>query len=334
MVSLSYDESVVPKKRIRSAWYQEDEPHSTCRGIRRKEARTVVFFLLFGLGILAGMAAETAESSGSRLILLAPDNADYTTLSDPEVNRHHPSANLRLLVIREGKLLRDHGLEDTWSHRSRTERSRAKNLFEDAAIIESVEISPDRQSGVLVRLWIDAVGSDGLLSGNSAITWIDPLHAQGKWTLALPPNRFVQQAHVLDQGRGVVILTATPESIGADLTLYDQEGGTLYHLDEEAGSVLDLRISRAGAFLGVEIAYPSHDGLPDRGIVILDRLQKGNWTYTWSYGDSSEPNGWTLRDDGNLEVRSPGRSTLYDRTGQEIIPSNHRRRQSRAIRNP
>jgi hypothetical protein len=67
---------------------------------------------------------------------------------------------------------------------------------------------------------------------------------------------------------------------------------------------------------------------------MIDRLQNGSWTYTWSYGDSGEPVGWTLRDDGILEIRFPGSSTLFDRTGQAIIPNNLKRRQSRGGRNP
>jgi len=327
---LTYDETVVVRFRTNIQSYQGADRRSTGQepGIghfRLRTGRPLLLLLLFLF------PARALAGPGDRLALFQREDPENQALSIPGGIQDYPDSGLRLLIFRNGSVVLDRGLRDTRSERAEAGAAAGKTLFPDSEILETVEISPDDQSGVLVRTWIRPPGKDGSLSGNVSVAWIDPDHPRGRWSLPLPPDRFVEQAHVLDQGRGIALMTATPEQSGIDFTLYDRHGDSVYHLDAAAGSVLDFRATRAGAFLGLEIAFPEDQNLPEMGILVLDRLQNGSWIYTWSYGDDREPVEWTLRDDGVLEIRTPGRSETYDRTGRPLIPRNRKGRRLRSF---
>ncbi|MBD3869602.1 MAG: hypothetical protein IFK94_15890, partial [Acidobacteria bacterium] len=53
------------------------------------------------------------------------------------------------------------------------------------------------------------------------------------------------------------------------------------------------------------------------------------WHYSWTYGDPEEPTEWILMDNGVLEIRTPGKTVQFDRTGEPILPPGRKRRQKR-----
>ncbi len=275
-------------------------------------------------------AGAATLTSGDGMVLLDRDNPDYAAQNIPAAITTYPEASLRLLVFRNDSIVFDHGLRDEWSQpRIPGGGQGDRPLFEGITVTESVELSPDGLTAVIMETRIAPPRRGGALEGDVGITWIDPGNPQGRWSQDLPPGRFVSHIHVLDSQSGFALMTATPDGDGADFTLYDSEGGVEYHLDEVVGQVLDFRITRAGAFIGLDIAYPERPGLPDRTLLVLDRLQNGQWHYAWTYGDPTEPTGWTLMDNGVLEINTPGKTVRYDRTGVPIIPANRKRRQKR-----
>jgi hypothetical protein len=275
-------------------------------------------------------AAPGPVTSGDGIVLLDRDNPDYAVQNISPAITSYPEASLRLLVFRDDSIVFNHGLRDSWSRpRNPAGSQNGRPLFEGATVTEAVELSPDGLTAVIMETRIAPTNRSGTLEGDVGITWIDPENPRGRWSQDLPPGRFVSHIHVLDRQSGFALMTATPDGVGADFTLYGTEGDVEYHLDEVVGKVLDFRITRAGAFIGLDIAYPARPDLPDRTILILDRLQNAQWHYAWTYGDSAEPTGWTLMDNGVLEVLTPGKSIRYDRTGTPIIPSNRKRRQKR-----
>ncbi len=283
---------------------------------------------LLGVGLVLACLPAAAAAPGDGMVLLSRDSPDYAALPISPAITSHPDAPLRLLVFRDNAVVFNHGLRDNWS----APRNTAGGvLFEGPSVVDSVELSPDSLTAILMETRIGPPKRGGALEGSVGITWIDPGNPRGRWSVELRPGRFIRHIHVLDLQSGFALMTDTADGDSADFTLYNPEGGVEYHLDEVTGTVLEFRITRAGAFIGLDIAYPERPDLPDRTILVLDRLQTARWGYSWSYGDSREPIRWTLMDNGVLEIRTPGKTMRYDRTGVPIIPANRKRRQKRVL---
>ena len=290
---------------------------------RSRTGSTILLAALF-LSLSAVMAAT------DRMELFNRDDPAYAALAISPALTSYPEAGLRLVVFRDGAVVFNHGLRDEdYRPRNPAGGTGDRPLFEGRSVTDAVELAPDGLTAVIMETRIAPPSRGGSLEGDVGITWIDPGHPRGRWSLELPPGRFPSHIHVLDQQSGFALMTAAPNSDGADFTLYDIEGNVEYHLDDVAGKVLEFRITRAAAFIGLDIAYPERPGLPDRTLTILDRLQNAQWHYSWTYGGPAEPTDWTLMDDGVLEIRTPGRTVRYDRTGEPIIPPNRKRRQKR-----
>ena len=287
------------------------------------------FYHLLGVTLVLACLPAAAVTPGDGMVLLDRDSQDYAALHIPPTITSYPDAPLRLLVFRDNAVVFNHGLRDNWSG---PRNIPGGDLFEGPSVVEAVELSPDGLTAILTETRIEPPKRGGSLEGTVGITWIDPRNPRGRWSLELRPGRFVSHIHVMDLQSGFALMTDTADGDGADFTLYNPEGGVEYHLDKVVGSVLEFRITRAGAFIGLDIAYPERPDLPDRTILVLDRLQTARWDYSWSYGDSREPTGWTLLDDGVLEIRIPGKTVRYDRTGVPLIPPDRKRRQKQ-VRN-
>ena len=288
------------------------------------------YHLLAAVCLLTSISMAAPIRSGDGIVLINRDSPDYAALDISPAITSYAEAALRLVVFRDDSIVFDHGLRDD-GYQPRNPAGSVKNrpLFEGRTVTDAVELAPDGLTAILIETRIAPPKKDGKLEGDVGITWIDPGHPQGRWSLDLPAGRFVSHIHVLDGQAGFVLMTATPDSEGADFTLYNEKGETEYRLDDVVGKVLDFRITRAAGFIGLDIAYPERPGLPDRALLVLDRLQNARWHYAWTYGDPGEPTDWTLMDNGVLEIRIPGKTMRFDRTGTAIIPPNRKRRQKR-----
>ncbi len=288
------------------------------------------YHLLAIVCLLASFPAIAAVPlpSGDGLVLINRDNPDYAAQNISPAISSYPEAGLRLLVFRNDAIVFNHGLRDDTSQ-PQGAGAEGRRLFEGRTVTDAVELAPDGLTAIIIETRLDPPKRDGSLKGDVGVTWIDPMNPRGRWSLDLPSGRFASHIHVLDRQSGFALMTATPDGDGADFTLYDSEGGVEYHLDEVAGNVLEFRITRAAGFIGLDIAYPERPGLPDRTLLVLDRLQNARWHYSWTYGDPEEPTEWILMDNGVLEIRTPGKTVQFDRTGEPILPPGRKRRQKR-----
>jgi hypothetical protein len=281
------------------------------------------------LPVFFSAAAAALPRSGDGLVLINRDSPDYAAQNISPSISSYPEAGLRLLVFRDDAIVFDHGLRDDGYKPRNPAGTAGRPLFQGRSVTDAVELSPDDMTAIIMETRLNPPNRSGSLEGDVGITWIDPSNPRGKWSLDLPAGRFVNYIHVLDHQSGFALMTATPDGDGADFTLYDATGKVEYHLEEVAGKVLDFRITRAAGFIALDIAYPERPGLPDRTLLILDRLQNARWHYSWVYGGPDEPTDWTLMDNGVLEIRTPGKTVQFDRTGEAILPPGRKRRQKR-----
>lgn len=229
------------------------------------------------------------------------------------------------MVFRGGSAIFDRGLrnEKVAAPLSRAGDSPA----EEEGYVEDAEVSPDGGYAVVLSTRYrrpisppDAVAT----RGRTELTWIDPAHPRGLWSVQLEEGRWVKSVVPLALRHGVAVASVADADGPADLRLYGPEGAEVLRLKGEEGSVIAMKAASHGAFLAVDLAYTDRQDFPNRGIAVLDLLQGTRWNYSWSYGGDDEPIAWNLADSGVLEITTPGGTQSYDRNGKPLRKTRRR----------
>lgn len=283
--------------------------------------RVVAATIVAGMAAAASFAATAGDTNPDRIVLLTDSESSYGPIARADIPRSYAQATLRLVVFRAGVPVRDHGLREESRIVPPGPGSPAREeLRSDSAIVAT-----DGRSAILVRT--DAsrpvVGPEPAevpveVAGRTELTWIDPEHPEGRWSMRVSEGRWVREIVVLPNGFGAAVSTVRDLGEPADLTVVSADGETVFRQDELEASVGAITATSNGAFLAVDLAFPARPGLPDRGVLVFDLLAGGHWTYAWSYGSEQEPSGWEIEDTGILVVEIGGVSRRYDRFGRPI----------------
>lgn len=276
------------------------------------------------LALVVSLASARAAERPDRVVLLDASDPVYAGLAVPDVARFAPASRTRLVVFRDGRCVLDRGLRE---ERRAGPRSDRKETLVETGLVEQAYVAPDGRAALLVTVrYRDSVdlaetgpARDGEgLRGKTSLAWIDPAHPDGRWRFDLEPGRFVVKAIVLSRGQGAALSTSDVDGGAADFRLVGTDGRVVFTIPVDRASTGDVVATEAGGFVAVDLAYRPGDGVPDRGVLVLDLLQGREWTYTWDYGSEREPLGWTLENTGILDVRLPGRTVRFDRNGRPL----------------
>ncbi len=263
---------------------------------------------------------RAAAPAGDIVRLFSADDPEYQSLDIPDARRVASEAVRRLVVFRGGAPVSDRGLGNEKRVVERASSANAASEYEDG-FVEDAEVSLDGRFALVLstryRKPVDP-GTGVETKGKTDLTWIDPAHPEGLWSVSLERERWVKKVLLLSPKHGVAISTLTDPNGPADLRLYGPEGREMLRLKGEEASVVDMTTTSQGAFLAVDLAYPDRPALPNRGVLVLDLLHGTRWTYTWSYGKDGEPLSWSLADTGILEVKTPGGTRCFDRNGKPL----------------
>lgn len=284
-------------------------------------------WLLLVLAAGSPGAAET-ESSEVRFTIVDRTDPDYEQAAVPSSARLHPEEERRLLLYHGERPVLDRGIRVL---RSLTEeRGRdGSGYLEEQGFVERAHISADARTAVVVassyrlRRNTDTLGlldpeTDRTLGTESSLTWIDPGGHSRNWTVSFGEGRLVESVHPVESARGVAVTTVESEGENPDFRVYGPTGELEIFIDAFEATALEIRSVENGTFLGVDLGYSGRTGLPDRGILVLDLLRGGRWTYRYRYGSGREPVEWVLDGTGVLTVRTVDRHFQYDRFGNPL----------------
>jgi hypothetical protein len=256
----------------------------------------------------------------------------YAELRVEPGDRTHPEAAERLVVFHGGRAVLDLGLRSEQRLVPASEAQGGVPLEEGE--LDSAEFSPDGRSAAILstRYRRAAAPQDPLDSreaprptGETTVTFVDARHPEARFSVPIEKGRWVKAVLALAGGHGLALSTTAGLDAPADLEFFGPDGRMSHHVPEAEASVKGLTATENGAFLAVDLAYPPHHGLPDRGVLVLDLLTAKRWTYRWSYGADNEPTSWALDESGILEVRLPGQVARYDRSGALLGSARARR---------
>ena len=274
--------------------------------------------------------ATSDPPRGDAVVLLATSDPEYARLRLPADSKLVPEASSRLVVFRDGAPLLDRGLRD---ERVFVSPAGGDTPNVEKGYVEDAEISADGRVAVIVStsyrrpLTSPSAGGqprEAPVKAETELTWIDPEHPRGLWSVTLEDGRWAKKAIPLSGKRGVAVSTCRDMDAPADLRYFGPDGAELFHMREEESSVVNMVATSYGAFLAADLVFPPRPGVPDRGILVLDLLKGTRWTYTWSYGKEGEPISWNLEETGILEIKTPGQVFRYDRNGK-ILGTSRRR---------
>ena len=253
------------------------------------------------------------------VVLLTASDPEYLRLELPADLQLAPEAFSRLVVFRDGVPLLDRGLRD-----ERLSVSTAPS--EERGYVEDAEVSADGRVAVIVSTSYRRTLTSGeaKTEAETELTWIDPEHPKGLWSVALEEGRWVKKAVPLSEKRGVAVSTCRDLDGPADLRYFGPDGAELLRVNEDESSLVDMVATNHGAFFAADLVFPTRPGVPDRGILVLDLLRGTRWTYTWSYGGEGEPVSWNLEETGILQVNIPGAVLRFDRNGKTLGSSRSR----------
>jgi len=278
------------------------------------------------VALFAAVTAATSDlppvGPGDVIRVLPSTSPDYVRLDVPPSLRVAPEASSRLVVFRGGVPVLDRGLVidvQVVPRAGGTEGSR-----EERGYIEDAEVSPDGRFAILLATrYTKTVSLRDVAEteGKTELTWIDVAHPKGLWSVPFEKGIWIKKVLLLSPKHGIAVSTIADPQGPADLRLFSPDGIEMLRLRGEEASVVDMRSTSHAAFLAVDLAYPDRDGLPGRGVLVIDLAHGRRWTYTWSYGDNREPVSWSLADTGILEVTTPDGLRLFDRNGKPLRAS-------------
>lgn len=267
-------------------------------------------------------AASVPPPAADVVRVLPADSPEYLQLAIPDSVRVAPDAASRLVLFRGGVPVLDRGLAIDVQVVPQPAGSGAAKV--EQGYVENAEVSLDGRFAVLLATrYKKTIGfrDEVETEGKSELTWFEPAHPKGLWSVTLENGVWVKRVLLLSARHGVAVSTITDLNGPADLRLFGPEGIETMRLRREDGSVVDMRTTSHGVFLAVDLAYPERGGLPDRGVLVLDLLHGTRWTYTWRYGEEHEPMSWNLADTGILEVSTADGLRVFDRNGKPLRAS-------------
>ena len=223
---------------------------------------------------------------GARIQLLGAEDPDYAALVGSGENRSAPEAPERLLVLKDGAVVLDLGVQIV-------------PVEEQAAapVQERVALADDASSAVIVRLERKPSARDQV-----TVTWLPAEDPQKAWKKPLTPGHRVPLALPISRARGLVLVSEVPDAPD-DLRVFDVKGSEVYRLAGAPERVIELRGSDSGRFVAADLAYRSGGGSPgDRAVWVYDAASRTAWTHPWKYGDDDEVTAWKLLEDGTLET--------------------------------
>lgn len=300
----------------------------TVRRRRNRAARTAI-------GVFAIAIATGATISGGGFIeVLDADTDRYRDLAMRGPGRELPDATRRLVVVREGVTVVDRGLVE-------------RRSIDDAPIEDGRRGRVLEERGVVDRAWVDASSTAALLTRSqyrvarnvdtndrfdpaddrtlerrSSVLWIDVEHPDGRWEVSLPNGHLAEEAFVANHGRGAAMLST--DEITAEFFAWAADGRVIARLSDLLPSSTTIRAVEHGGFFAADVSYPSRPDLPDRGVLVVDLLQRTHWVYHWRYGSDQEPVAWEIQPTGELHVTTADRIYVYDRTGTPVSSSKAR----------
>lgn len=232
---------------------------------------------------------------GARIQLLGAEDPEYAALVGNNVDRSAPGAPERLLVLKDGAVVADLGVQVV-----PTEEQAA------APIQERVALADDASAAVIVRLERKANAREQV-----SVTWLPAEDPQKAWKKPLAPGHQVPLALPVSRARGLVLVSEVPDAPD-DLRVYDVKGSEVYRLAGAPDRVIELRSSDSGRFVAADLAYQSGGGSPgDRAIWVYDVASRTAWTHPWKYGDDDEITAWKLLEDGTLETDTAQAKITY-----------------------
>lgn len=267
-------------------------------------------------------AGSATPPAGDAVRIFSSASPEYAQLDIPDSLRVAPEAASRLVLFRGGVAVLDRGLALDVEVVPKPGGSQGARV--EQGYVEDAEVSPDGGFAILLATRYKktlSLQADAETKGKTELTWIDPAHPKGLWSVAFEDGIWVKRVLLLSSKQGIAVSTIADPNGPADLRLYNAEGVETMRLRGEEASVVDMRPTTHAAFLAVDLAYPERSGVPDRGVLVLDLLHGRRWTYTWSYGDEHEPMSWNLADTGILEVTTPDGLRLFDRNGKPLRAS-------------
>lgn len=277
--------------------------------------------------------AAASSSPPHRIALLIAGEPDYVALAVPPQIRRHAEAESRLVVISGGVPSIDFGLRD--------ERRAAPSdggVPMEEGVRDDAELSADDRSAVILTTrfrrpalgWRENPGeAPPAVSGSTEITWIDAARPASAFTLSLPEDRWVKEVVAVSGGRGLAVSTTSSRDAPADLKIYGPNGRVRAAVSELEAGVADLTVTNDGTAVAADLLFPEREGLPDRGVRVFDLDGGSSWTYTWHYGAADEPSSWRLQEGGRLELKLPGSTIIYDRSGTPVGGEARKRRSRR-----
>ncbi len=243
--------------------------------------------------------------------LYRESDPDYRALGVPDSVRLDPDRPRRLVILRGGRVVLDRGLRDE----VRPVTNPTPGLEE---MLETAELASDHSAAVVhtVLARSDAEAPEGVRVLATRLSWVEPEHPEGRWSVTLEAGRLLRLARVLPRRRGALVSTARDARAPGDLRWYEPSGRLRWEIREDEAGVRTIQLTSLGAFAAVELVYPERPGGPQRGLLVLDLLADRRWSYAWRYGDEREPLVYALDDTGRLELTLADGVYVYDRTGR------------------
>ena len=259
-----------------------------------------------------------AVADVNRVEILAVDDPAYAALKIPAAVRVHPESATHLVVFRDGEPILDRGLVA----RRKASAAQDPGVVEERGFVEYANVAPDRSAAVVRQTRFTgrmAVGGDkegASLKGRERLTFIDPDHPGGRWSVDLPEGRFVREMVVAPLASGAAAILTDAAGLGGELRLLDAAGKEISRIAPPQGEAVDVAVAPDAPVVAVDIAYAAGAGFPDRAIVVFDMTAGTHWRHEWKYGDDDEPKSWSLDADGSLVLQVPGGVRRLDREGR------------------
>jgi hypothetical protein len=276
--------------------------------------------------LLSAAVPAASADDANRVALLRADAEAYGVLDVSAAVRTEPDADLRLVVVRDGEVVGDHGLarierpdtlRDADGRLIRRDRSLEDRAWltrdAGAAVVLRSNVTLDRPLNVRGDTGPDRVRVE---RARVALTWFDPAHPAGRWTRTFPSGSWLAVVRLIDPGTGVAVLIDDGER--ATFQVLDRGGHVIAHRDGLLGSRPTLRASADGSSVAADLALRRDGDGPDRLLFVVHLAGGKAWSYPWRYVSDREPLGWAFDDDGAVRIDTPLATYRYAPDGTPL----------------